>query len=203
MEYQKIINLLDYTPNQTAKFRINSQIKFKNWILNSILCDYSDAYILVSGTISVEKLAASRGNKGIEVVFKNCALSTDCISKINNAQIDNAKDINLEKPMYDLIEHRDYYSKTSGSLWQYYRDGPALTDVDGLDNFPGNSPSFKFKQKITGSIGDNGTKNVKIISPLTYLSNFWRTLKMSLINCEINIILTWSANCVMSSAAVN
>ena len=86
----------------------------------------------------------------------------------------------------------------------YYRDEPALNDADGtLVNFSGNSSSVKFKQKITGSTGDYGTKAVQIILPLKYLSNFWRTFEMALINCEINLILTWSANCVISNAAAN
>ena len=106
-------------------------------------------------------------------------------------------------PMYNLVEYSNYYSKTSGSLWQYYRDKPALTDAGALNDFPGNSASFKFKQKITGSTGDDGTKNVEMMVPLKCLSNFWRTLEIPLINCEINLILTCSANCVISSAAAN
>ena len=97
-------------------------------------------------------------------------------------------------PVYNLIECSDNHSKTLGSLWQHYRDEPALVDFGALENFAGNSASFKFKQKITGSTGDDGTKTFKIMVPLKYLSNFWRTLEMSLINCEINLILTWHAN---------
>ena len=134
MEYQKIINLLDNTPNQPTKFRrknwvevnydacgtdnTDSQIKFKTSMLRSSLCDYSDAYILVSGTITVAELAAVGGNNDIQVVFKNCTLFTNCISKINNRQIDNAKDIDVVMPKYNLIEYSDDYLKTSGSLWQ-------------------------------------------------------------------------------------
>ena len=100
MEYEKIINLLNNTPNQQTKFRTknwveindessgtyntNSQIKFKTSMLRSSLCDYSDAYILVSGTITVAAVASDVGNNGIQVVFKNCAPFTDCISEINN-----------------------------------------------------------------------------------------------------------------------
>ena len=72
-----------------------------------------------------------------------------------------------------------------------------------IADFPGNSASFKFKQKITGETGDDGRKDVKIMVLMKYLSNFWRTLETSLINCEINLILTWSANCVISNAAPN
>ena len=87
-------------------------------MLKISLYDYSDAYILVSGTIIAASLAAGRGNNDIEVVFKNCAPFTDCISEINNTQIDNAKEINVVMPVYDLIEYGNNYSKTSGSLWQ-------------------------------------------------------------------------------------
>ena len=82
-------------------------------------------------------------------------------------------------PMYNLIEYSNKYSKTSGSLWQYYRDEPAVTNSSALDNFPGNSASFIFKQKITSSTGNNGTKDVKIMVPLKHFSIFWRTLAMN------------------------
>ena len=87
---------------------------------------------------------------------------------------------------YNLIEYRDY-SETSGSLWQYYRDKPALKANDEIVDFhanKNNSASFKFKKQIKGETGDNDTKNVKITVPLKYLCNFWRTLEMSLISCE-------------------
>ena len=105
--------------------------------------------------------------------------------------------------MYNLIEYSKNYSKTSRSLWQYYRDELALNNADAPGNFPGNSASFKFKQKITDSTGDDGTNNVEIMVPLKYLGNSWRTLKMPLINCEINLILTCSENYVISNAPAN
>ena len=96
-------------------------------------------------------------------------------------------------PMYNLIENSDNYSKTSGSLWQYYKDDPN-------DNLA-NSESFKSKVKITGKTPNNGnTKDVEIIVPLKYLSNIWRTLEMPLINCEVNLILTWSKHCVITNS---
>ena len=117
--------------------------------------------------------------------------------------MDNAKDICVVMPMYNLIEYSDNHSKMSRSLWQYYRDEPALTYASALANFPGDSASFKYKQKITVSTGDDGTKNVEIMVSLKYLSNFWRTLEMPLIDCEINLIVTWFANCVISNAGAN
>ena len=93
--------------------------------------------------------------------------------------------------MYNLIEYSNNYSKTSGSLWQYYRDEP--------DDNIANSESFTSKIKITGNTPDADNKtNIEIVIPLKYLSNFWRTLEMSLINCEVELILTWSKNCVIT-----
>ena len=96
-------------------------------------------------------------------------------------------------PMYNLIEHSDNYSETSGSLWQCYKDEPN-------DNLADSEP-FKSNVEITGKNPDNGnTKDVEIIVPLQYLSNFWRTHEMLLINCEVNLILTWSKDCVITNS---
>ena len=219
MEYQKIANLIDDdASNQPSKFRtrnwveindesrgvysVNSQIKFKTTMLKSSLCDYSDAYILVKGTISVNNTAAAgaaANNTNKKVIFKNCAPFSNCIREVNNMQIDNAKDIDIVMPMYNLIEYSDNYAKLSGSLWQYCKDIPALNANDEIIIFAeGNlTDSFNFKLKITGRTGNNRTKDVEIMVPLKYLSNFWRTLEMSLINCEVNLILTWSSTCVL------
>ena len=167
-------------------------------MLKPDLCNYAYAYIFFKGTITITGArddAAARQlderNKG--VVFKNCAPFTKCRSRINNTDIGNAQDIDIVMPMYNLIEYSDNYSKTSGSLWQYYKDDPN----DSMEQ----SESFKSKIKITGKTPPNGnTKDVEIMVPLKYLSNFWRTLEMLLINCEVELILTWSKNCVISSA---
>ena len=163
MEYQKITNLLDNASNQPSKFKTinwveinesrgtytSNDIRFKTAMLRSSLCDYGDAYILVKGTITITGNAGAEPNptaaqllaarqaderdKG--VTFKNCAPFTKCISRINNTDIDNAQDIDIVMPMYNLIEYSDNYSKTSGSLWQYYKDDPN----DNIEN----SESFK------------------------------------------------------------
>ena len=158
-------------------------------MLRSSLCDYSDAYILVKGTITVPNTgtAAAPNNRNKNVIF-NCAPFTNCISEINNKEIDHAKVIDVVMPMYNLIEDSDNYSKTSGSLWQYYTDEPFINNNGVTIDVPddSDSASFKYKQKITGQTGNDGTKDVQIMVPLKYLSNFWRTLKIPLINCEIN-----------------
>ena len=171
-------------------------------MLKSSLCGYSDAYILVKGTITVNNTAAAdadANNTNKKVIFKNCALFTNCIREINNTQVDNAKDLDIGMSMYNLIEHSDNYSNTSGSLWQYCEDIPAVDNNNAIANFTDNSltDSFNFKVKMTGQTGDDGTKNVEIMVPLAYLSVFWRSLELPLINCEVNLILTWSANCAI------
>ena len=200
MEYQKISNLLDNEINQPSKSRPKNQveindesrgtytgndIRFKSTMLRSNLCDYADAYILVNGTITItgardDTAARQADERDKGVTFKNCAPFTKCISRINNTDIDNAQDIDIVMPMYNLIEYSDNYSKTSGSLWQYYKDDPNDNMAD--------SESFKYKVKITGKTPDNGnSKNVEIIVPLKYLSNFQRTLEMPLVNCKLNL----------------
>ena len=176
-------------------------------MLKFSLCDYSDAYIHVRGTITVnntaaEGAAAHDNNK--KAIFKNCAPFTNCISEINNTDLDNAKDLDIVMPMYNLIEYSDNYSKTSGSMWQFTKDTPAVNNNNTIVNCTNNNltDSFNFKVKMAGQTGDNGTKNVEIMVPLKYLSNFWRTLEMPLINCEINLLLTWSASCVIVSTDV-
>ena len=169
MESQKIANLIDDTSNQPSKFRIknwveindesrgvynvNSQIKFKTTMLKTSLCDYSDAYILVKGTITINRRGATVAAREADdrdkcVAFKNCAP---------------------------------------------FRDEPD----DDLED----SESFKFKIKITGKTPNNSSeKEVEIMVPLKYLSNFWRTLEMPLINCEVNLILTWSSAYVVTDS---
>ena len=163
-------------------------------MLQSILCDYKDPYILVTGNITVLNTVAdsAAGNNASEkVIFKH-----NCISKINNTLVNNAKDIDIVMPLYNLIE---YNSKTFGSLQQYCEDIPAVNNNGNIVECNGanGNDSFDFKAKITGQTGKYGTKEVKIIVPLKYLSNFWRTLEMPLIHWEINLILNWSTNCVI------
>ena len=172
-------------------------------MLRSSLCDYSDAYILVKGNKTVNNTAAAdadSNNANKKVMFKNCAPFTDCISQTNNTQVDNAKDIDIIMPMYNLIEYSDNYSKTFGSLWEYCKDIPAVNNNSNIVDFNGANAtdSFNFKTKITGQTDNNGRiDNVEIMVPLKYLTNFRRTLEMPLVNCEVNLILTWSAHCVI------
>ena len=158
MENQKIINLLGNMSNQSSKFRtknwveindesrgthnINSQIKFKTAMLKPSLCDCSDAYILVKGTITVPNTAptdADANNANKKVIFKNCAPFINCVSEVNNKQVDNAKNIDIVMPVSNLIEYSDNYSKTSGSFLQYCNDIPAVNNNGDIVEFNGGS----------------------------------------------------------------
>ena len=148
MEYQKIANLLGTESNKPSKFRTknwveinddisgayspNKQIRFKTAMLRSSLCNYSN----VKGNITVNNTAdagAAANHTNKKVIFKNCAPFTNCISKINNTQIDNSEYTDIVMPMYNLIEYSNNYSKTSGNLWQYCKDIPAVNNNDDID----------------------------------------------------------------------
>ena len=132
-------------------------------MLKSSLCDYSDAYIHVRGTITVNNTAAegvAANNNNKKVIFKNCAPFTNCISQINNTDLDDAKYLDIVMPMYNLIEYSDNYSKTSESLWQYCKDIPAVNNNNEIVDFTNDNltDSFNFKVKMTGQTENNGTK---------------------------------------------
>ena len=149
MEYQKITNLFGTTPNEMPRFitknwvevhdqlgeanhryKPNKPIRFKTSMLRSGLCDFSDAYIVVKGEVTVTgEIDASKKNRPL--TFKNNAPFIGCIPKINNTLIDNAEDLDVATPMYNLLEYSKHYSKTTGSLWNYYTN--ELTD-DTNDN---------------------------------------------------------------------
>ena len=197
METQKIVNLLNGSDNENSKFGTkkqyiidsesngnyspNNEIKFLTSSLESNLCDYSDAYILVRGNINI----AGTNDDNTKVAFKNCLPFEKCRTEINETFVDDARHISITIPMYNLIEYSDNYSDTSGSLWQFKRD--EIEDVDlthDTNHIPNNSSSFKYKSSfITDRNG------VKIAVPLKYLSNFSRLLEMALINCKVELSL--------------
>ena len=116
------------------------------------LCDYSDAYIHIKRTITVPNTgtAATPNNTNKKVTFKNCAPFINCISKINNTQVDDAHDIDVLMRTYNIIEYSDTYWNTLGSLWKYYRDESALNNNEVIIDFPAdnnNNISFKLNSK--------------------------------------------------------
>ena len=170
-------------------------------MLRSDLCDFSDACIVVKETIAVGRPNNANINKAI--TFKNNAPFINCISKIYGIKIDNAEDLDVVMPMYNLIEYSNSYKKkTTGSLWNYYRNEPT-------NSLSSNYESFKYKSNIAGNTynicadeeGYDGNKvgknDTEVVIPLKYLSNFWRILNIPLINCEVELILSWSKNSVL------
>ena len=217
METQKIANLLGNADNESLKFAtrkwyvINDQnntdygegnedsttVKFETKIIKSNLCDYSDAYILVTGDIT-----ATGRDANTKVAFKSCAPFTKCVTHINDEHVDNADNLDIVMPMYNLIEYSDNYSDTSGRLWQFKRDEQNMNNGNPANVTTDDSSSFKYKSSFFKPLtaADNGVfKDVKIAVPLKYLSNFWRSLEMPLINCKIHLELNWSKDYVIST----
>ena len=207
METQKIINFLNNTDNEKLKicnkkwYVIDSEsegnyskddsIKFLTRSIESSLCDYSDAYILFTGNITATPNAAT------QVVFK-IVHHLKIVEQINDTFVDYANFINITMPIFNLIEYSDNYSDTSGSLWGFKRD--EIVNNAGVTN-DDNAPSFKYKASIIGNTEDNGRKNgVKIAVPLKYLSNFWKSLEIPLINCKVELSLNWIERCLLSVA---
>ena len=176
----------------------SATVKFETKVIKSNLCDYSDAYILVTGNIT-----STSGDADTRDALKNCAQFTKCITHLNDEHVDNANDLEIIMPMYKLIECRDNYSDTSGRLWQFKRDESPVTNAVNPDNVSTtNSTTFKYKSSFFKSLedDDNGIlKDMKIAVPLKYLSNFWRPLEMSLINWKIHLELNCGKDCVMST----
>ena len=178
---KKLVGVNDLPGGQ---YSMNKNIRFKNSMLRSDLCDYSDAYIVVKETVTVTDTDNDnkRNKKLVYKNNKNNASSRSSISKINNRSIDNAEDLDIFMPMYNLLKYSDNYSMTSGSLWNYYRDG--INDDENENDANKNmvnhnktttSKSFKNKTKITGSTANNGNRlNAEIVVSLKYISNFWR-----------------------------
>ena len=219
MENQKIINLLDKTDTDSKHFATkkwyiikdendtnygvdkdtgankSDTIKYDTRVLKPNLCDYAEAYILVDGTIR-----ATNAVNATRLALKNCAPFTKCNLEIDDEQVDTAENLDIAMPMYNLIEYSDYYQDSSTTLYQYERDEPPEDDAVA-DLTADNSSSFKYKINLLGNVtevdGDAaGVRrlNVKVVVPLKYLSNFFRSLEMPLINCKIKLNLTWGKN---------
>ena len=183
METHKIAHLLGDVDNESPKFAtrkwyiINDQsntgygngdensaiVKFETKVIISNLCDYSDAYILVTGDIT-----ATGRDANTKVAFKSCAPFTKCVTHINDEHVDNADNLDIVKPMYNLIEHSHNYSDTSRSLWQFKRGEKNMNNGNPADVTTADSSSFKYKSSFFKTLedDDNGVfKNVKIAVP--------------------------------------
>ena len=197
MEFNKINNLLGPAHDKVPRFIIkkwievqsesgntyntSKPIRFKTSMRRSELCDYSDAYVWVKGKITVTN-PNDNANFNNELTLKNNTPFISCISKINGDLVENAEDLDIVMPMYNMLEYSKNYEKTSGSLFNYYRDEPKEHTIgagdDAINISIRNSKSFDYKTKITGSLDadEDEKENVTIAIPLKYLVNFWRRL---------------------------
>ena len=138
------------------------------------------------------------------MAFKNCAPFTKCNLEINDEHVDTSENLDIAMSMYNLIEYSDNYQDSSATLYQYKRDEPSVVLANNLAQ--NNSTSFDYKIKLLGNPEVNNNiarRNVKVVVPLEYLSNFFRSLEMPLINCKIKLNLTWKKECVLSTDADN
>ena len=164
-------------------------------MIRSDLCDYSDAYVWVKGKITVTN-PNDNANFNKELTLKNNVPFISCISKINGELVENAEDLDMVMLMHNLLEYIKNYEKTSGSLFNYYRDEPSEITVGAGNNAINisirNSKSFDYKTEIIGSLdaGEDEKEDVAIAIPLKHFGNFWRSLDIPLINCEITLILS-------------
>ena len=226
MKTQKIVNLLNDSDNEYSmelhskfstrkSYIINDQnngqyrrgnenystIKFETKVIKPNLCGYSDAYILLTEDIKIAVIAVD-----INAAFKNCAPFTTCATHINGEHVETAENLDIIMLMYNLIEYSDNYADSSGSLYQFKRDESPMNNAGNLNNVAlDNSTSFKYKASLLGKADDDdgndrSMKNTKIVVPLKYSSNFFRSLEMPLSNCKIHLELNWNNNCVMCGA---
>ena len=135
------------------------------------------------------------------IIDNNCAPFTNCISKTNNTQVDDVSYIDIVMPIYDLIEYIYNYLKTSGILWQFYKDVPTLDKNGAITNFTGAHAITK-SCKTNRSNRQQLHKNIEIIVPLKYQSSFWRILEMRLIIYEITLDLNWFIKCFIAATNI-
>ena len=201
---------------------INKEIRIKTSMLRPDLCDFSDAHVVVKRDITVDKktstvndfrdpnnteaIASATNNANNndfnrkKLIFKNNAPFTNCITNINGIKTNNAEELDVVMSMYNLLEYSKNYKNTTQSWWNYYRDEPnSDTDNNNITHTILNSKSFDYKANFISNVTHNNlTKNdVKIVIPLKYISNFWKNLNMPLINCEVELMLSWFKNCVL------
>ena len=193
-------NNTNYGVNKDTAVGAPDTIKYDTRVLKPNLCDYAEAHILVDGTIR-----AAAANANTRLILKNCAPFNKCNLEINDEHVDTAENLDIVMPMYNLIEYSDNYQDSSAILYQYKRDEPPEANP-AADLAADNSSSFKYKINLLGDPEHDAATNIaklsiKVVVPLNYLSNFFRSLEMPLINCKIKLNLTWKQECVLSTDA--
>ena len=151
-------------------------------------------------------ITATGGDENAKVAFKNSSVFRRRVTYINDEHIETADNLDIIMSMYSLLEYSDNYADSSGGLWQFTRDEQNMTNAGNLDTcITDDSSSFKYKSSLLGNpaaAGGNGVlRNAKIVVHLKYLSNFFRSLELPLINCKIHLEISWTKNCIMSNIA--
>ena len=231
MVYNKITNLLGKpTEDEIPKFTTikwmeifdqsngtynkNKDIRFKTNQSRNDLCNFNDAYIVVTGKITATNPGNNTNDYNKKVALKNSALFFDCTLKINNQLIEDAQDLDIVMPMYNLLYYSKNFRKTTGSFWNYYPDMPKSgynnNNRDRIFYSIRSSESFDYKKKLIKTLGDNvnvdgvitaSLEDIKIVVALKNLINFMFNLDFLMINSEIELILKWSEDCVLPGKA--
>ena len=201
-----IIKWIEIFHQSNGTYNKNKDIRFKTNQLRNDLCDFNDAYIFVPGKITATNPGNDDNVYNRKVSLKNSAPFFNCILKINSQLIEDAQDLDIVIPMYNLLYYSKHFRKTTGFFWNYYPDMPN-SGYDDEDNererifYPiKDSKSFDYKPKLIGSLGNNlpavnnlgkAKKDVKIVVPLKNLSNFMFNLDFLMTNSEIELVLKW------------
>ena len=235
MGYNKITNLLgkldkDEIPKFTTikwieifdqsngTYNKNKDIRFKTNQLKNDLCDFNDAYIVVTGTITATIPSNDDNVYNRKCSVKNSAPFSNCTLRINSQLIEDAQDLDNVNPMYHLLYYSKDSRKITGSFWNYYPDMPKSAHDNNANLrqriiYPiKNSESFNYKTKLIGNVpgvtdpanGDDierELENIKIVVPLKNISNFMFNLDFLLINSEIELILKWTEDYVLTKKA--
>ena len=183
-----IINDQNTGNNAYGNGEDSTTIKFETKVIKPNLCDYCDAYILVTGNIQHKP-------SNFIVAFKNCGSFRTCDITINDEHTEKAEDLDTVMPMYNLLECSDNYQNSTGSLYQFKRDEAP----DNNANVGNNTTSLVYKSKLIKGTDNNNVNNVKLVMPLIYVSNFFRLLELPLVNCKIDLELTRHKDCIISS----
>ena len=223
MEYQQINNLVggegykrwqtrqyDVIQDQSnGRYNTSTDIKFDTKMLRSKLSNFAEAYVLVTGTIESGTLA---DNERSHLVFKNCGPFRNCVTKINNTLIEDVESLDVIMPMNNMLEYSQNYAYSSGSDYEFVRDEYSATDdaagslsilkhraVAGSSEVHRTSPGVAANATAdppVAAVTNTELTGVTIKVPLSYLGNFWRSLEIPLINCDVELNLEWSDKCV-------
>ena len=212
---KKWVEIFDFS---NGSYNPSKDIRFKTPLLrNNDLCDFNDAYIVITGKIAATNTGNNNNVYNRKVSLKHSAPFFNFIFKINNKLTEDAQDLDVLIPLYNLLYYSKNFRKTAGSFWNYYPDilSSGHYDPDDDNNLKKrifypikNSESFDYKTKLIGTLPDatdianNDVEtelgDIKIVVPLKNLSNFMFNLDFLIINTEIELILKWSQNCVLT-----